>query len=364
MAIRIVPYTAEYAPAVRAFNQRMVGGGQGSLLLPDDAVTPPADDRVIRALYHLALEDDAVRGGFVICNYPASLNGAPITASDCISPISEGIVNPKYGMLAMHFVRYLQQQTPYGFAVGMGAVENAFPRLLRASGWTILTAPFFFRVFRAGRFFRELRLLRRSALRRAGSALAAATGLGSTAMAILQGRATEAHLASRGLTLETAANWDEAVDTIWAQFKESCGFTVARDATTLRDLYSPDDPRIVRFLVKRGGKPVAWAAALNTPMRGDQYFGDLQVATILDCVGSFEQLPAAIDLVSCKLSRLGADLVLSNQTHTALQAAFDQAGFLHGPSNYIVGISKGIADQVRGREIHITRGDGDGRMHL
>jgi len=64
----------------------------------------------------------------------------------------------------------------------------------------------------------------------------------------------------------------------------------------------------------------------------------------------------------------GADLVITNQTHAAMQAAFSHAGFQRGPSNYILGLSKAIAEKVRaGRgeaAIHITRGDGDGRMHL
>src|SRR5579872_4505037 len=113
MAIRIVPYTSEYAAAARALNERLQRGGRSELLLPDEPPPAAEPDRTIRSVYNLALEDDAVRGGFVLCNYPAWLEGTAITATDCIAPLSEGIVDPKYGMLAMHFVRYLQQQTPY-----------------------------------------------------------------------------------------------------------------------------------------------------------------------------------------------------------------------------------------------------------
>lgn len=64
----------------------------------------------------------------------------------------------------------------------------------------------------------------------------------------------------------------------------------------------------------------------------------------------------------------GADLVISNQMHAEMQAAFRQAGFCRGPSNYQLGMSPPLTERVRagGGEdaIHLTRGDGDGRMHL
>jgi hypothetical protein len=368
MAIRIVPYSAEHIEAARAFNDRLKQGGRAEIVLPDDPPEPPGPERVIRAVYNLALEDDAVRGGFVICNYPAWLEGETITAGDCIAPLSEGIVNPKYGMLAMHFLKFLQQQTPYGFAVGMGADNNPYPRLLKASGWRILTAPFFFRVFRGGRFFREMRILRRSQARRLAASIASATGLGSVAMWLLQWRAGETRLAARGLTIETIAEWGDWADAIWDQFKTACSFATLRDARTLSDLYNTGDPAMNCFLLRRDGRPIAWAAALNTRMRDNQYFGDLQVATILDCVGASGDLAPAIDLVSRELAKRGADLVLTNQTHSAMQSAFSNAGFQRGPSNYILGVSKTITERVRGGRgeaaIHITRGDGDGRMHL
>jgi predicted MPP superfamily phosphohydrolase len=63
------------------------------------------------------------------------------------------------------------------------------------------------------------------------------------------------------------------------------------------------------------------------------------------------------------------DLVLVNHSHAAWVRAFSSAGFLAGPSNYLLAISKRLTELVRaepqGEErMHVTRGDGDGRIHL
>jgi len=75
--------------------------------------------------------------------------------------------------------------------------------------------------------------------------------------------------------------------------------------------------------------------------------------------------PAAVPEPSAfVLAGTGADLTITNESHPACQSAFRQAGFLVGPSNYLVGLSKAISDQASNGAIHITRGDGDGPIHL
>jgi len=368
MALEIVPYTDEAVAAVAAFNERMRLGGQGVFLLPDAPPLPPPPEARIRAVYNLATEGGFVRGAFVLANYPAWLGGEEITATDWMAPLSEGIIDKRHSLLALNFVRYVQRHAPYAFAVGMGDAGNPYPRLLRASGWTLLKAPFLFRVFRPARFFRQLRLLQTTAIRRALSGTAATTGLGAVALAAVHWRSHLEAGRAAGLTVEPVVEWGEWADPIWTGFRATCSFATARDAATLRYLYPSSEPRSLRFLVRHAGRPVAWAAALNTPMRNDGFFGDLRVATIMDCIGEAPALPAAIHAVAQALAAEGADLVIANQTHAAMIAAFRKAGFAEGPSNFHLGISKGIAARVREglglAAVHITRGDGDGRMHL
>lgn len=370
MALQISLYTEDLAPAAQAFNERMRRGNAPSEFLLPDKPPVPEDrrSRRIQSSYYLGTDGGLVRGGFVLVEYPAWLAGEEIRATDCMAPLSEGIVDPAYSMVGMHFIRYLQKNARHALAVGMGAVNNPFPRLLKASGWTVREVPFFFRICRAGRFFREMRVFERSAPLRILARIAAATGAGYLGAAALQSRGLAAAWRASQLATETPADWGDWADDIWQRFRAECSFAISRDRETLRELYPPTEPRLVRFLVRQRNRPVAWAAALLTQMSGDKFFGNLKVATILDCPGDFATMAPAILAVTRALAARGADLVITNQSHRACQAAFRSAGYLRGPSNYCVGVSKaiaGIALAGSGEErIYITRGDGDGRMHL
>jgi hypothetical protein len=83
--------------------------------------------------------------------------------------------------------------------------------------------------------------------------------------------------------------------------------------------------------------------------------------------------PADADrLIHCAreyLERDGADLIVSNQAHTAWCRGLRRSGFLRGPSNYIFASSSELikllcACGVGNADIHVTRGDGDGPIHL
>jgi len=66
---------------------------------------------------------------------------------------------------------------------------------------------------------------------------------------------------------------------------------------------------------------------------------------------------------------LGVDLIVTNQSHGAWTAACDAAGYLRGPSNFLLATSPALTKllvqtQVADDEIYLTRGDGDGPIHL
>ncbi len=101
-------------------------------------------------------------------------------------------------------------------------------------------------------------------------------------------------------------------------------------------------------------------------MRDDGYFGNLTVATVLDCEAETRWAPAVAALAARELERLGADLVITNQLHARWIRVFHASGFLIGPSNYLFAASPSLAaaiGEAAGR-MHVTRGDGDGRVQL
>jgi hypothetical protein len=112
MPIRIVPYSEREIPGVIAFNQRM-GADQAltDFLLPETAPSPEkTTDRVIRKTQYLAVEEDFVRGGFLLVAQPAWVNGQLQAVLNFQSLLSEGIRDKRYALVAMQMLKYIQQQ--------------------------------------------------------------------------------------------------------------------------------------------------------------------------------------------------------------------------------------------------------------
>jgi hypothetical protein len=158
------------------------------------------------------------------------------------------------------------------------------------------------------------------------------------------------------------------VDELWHQCRRDISFGVSRDLRTVRALY-PLDERVRGYSVRRGGKPVGWMAAQTTQMHDHKYFGNLRVSTLLDGIALPGDMGSVVSLVSRSLIREGTDLLVTNQSHESWLHAFRASGYLSGPSNYILALSKGLATGIVAQSnglarIHFTRGDSDGRGHL
>lgn len=365
--VRMVPYTEAEIAAALAFNDRMLAGHAPTDFVLPDRPNRPAGGAAAPAITwtkYLALDTGGeARGGFLLMEQPAVLNGQPIRAANYQAPVSEGILDKRYGMVGMHMIRYVLRQSPYTFVVGMGAAERPLPRLLAAGGWTLRPIPFLFKIIRAGRVLRELRLLQRRRWLRLAAGFAAASGAGWIGVTALHARGTLAGRSELGAEPITA--WGEWADTLWERVRDLYSFAVVRDRSTLACLYPLEDQRYTGYVFRRGGDVVGWAVCAQTAMRDDQYFGNLRVATVLDAVS----VPDAAGALASRLSRMlggWADLVITNQSHALWIGAFRQAGFASARSNYLLAMSKPLAEATGAAadRIHVCRGDGDGRIHL
>ncbi len=351
---------------VKAFNARMAAANA-----PADFVAESVDgvqsSALISKRQYVVVDGADVRGGVLKVEYPAWLNGSPAVATNYQSPISEGIIDTKYSLTAMVLVKFMQRAGSRSFIVGMGDERNPLPRLLRAAGWSVEPIPFFFHVCRPNRFLSELRLLQDDPKRRILAKLATMTGGGWLAIHALQSRGILGGAASRRYTIRHVTEWGAWADTLWERFRNACSFGVMRDRQTLMELYPAADPRLLRFLVERDGEPVGWTACFNSQMNGHAFFGNLRVATILDCIAAPEHASSLIALTTRALDSAHADLVVSNQTHRNWVHAFRRCGFLTSKSNYLLAMSPALAQEANrsgSDRIHVTRGDGDGRIHL
>lgn len=365
MPLRFEVFGEKHLPAVLDFNRRMQAGNAASEFLLPTAFkakcTPPDDP--IQWKNYVALDGEVVRGGLLAMEQPGWVNGHSVPTWNFQSPLSEGIVDAKYSIVAMQMVKFMQKQADAVFMVGMGSADRPLPRVLVALGWSVRPVPFLFRVHRAGNFLRELQMLRTSPTKSVAAQVARFTGLGALGLAVKQRRMNTA-LA----TVRQVGEWGEWADEIWNRCRQNCSFAVQRDRRTLESLY-PLDSKTRILLVERDGKAVGWSVCFNSQLVDHRHFGSLQVGSILDCLADVDAMTATAILTDSELAKQGADLVLVNHSHAVWVEAFRAAGFLLGPSNYMLAMSKKLTESVSsvpggGEHVHVTRGDGDGRIHL
>jgi len=352
MPFEIRPFSAEWRPAVRDFNARLdAAGAAAGMRLPDD----PCAEMLTGSETYLAVEDGMVRGGYTLRPQPFWLLGQTRCVAHLRLPVSEGIVDRRYAMLGSLLVRSALQKEPRLFALGMGGMEQRLPRMLAAMGWHLAPIPFCFRVVHAGRFLRGMRAARPTPLRRGLMDLAAVSGIASIGIHAVQTCRTRRAAPVR---FQEVADFDGFTDAVWEGAHRSYNMVAVRNSEALRRLYPPSNTRFLRIQTTAG-----WAVLLDTAMRGDQYFGDLRVGTIVDCLAKPEDAAAVIHAARAFLVERGVDLIISNQGHSAWTKALGADGFFQAPSNFLFARSPEIC-ALGASEWHINRGDGDGPVHL
>jgi hypothetical protein len=373
MAIVIQPYRPEHEPAVAEFNQRLLQAGEDKNMVFYRWAQPrwlarTADSRIYNE-YFVAIDGEIVRGGYALKTQDFSFPDGQIRSIAYYHhPLSEGIVNKAHAIVGTLLLRDAMQRAPLLYCLGMGGYENPLPQMLIRLGWAHCAVPFLFRIVRSSRFLRNIQALRSSASRRFFMDLAAYSGAGWAGSKLFQGYRALRAPRSSPVEFQEVANFEngdsaESLQSLWEQARRSCSFTAVRDAEALRILYPREQTNLTRVVVKRNGTPVGWAVIGER--RKDEKYGNLRVGSIVDCFALPRELFSVIRVATQILERQGFDLILSNQSHQAWGRAFQDAGYLSGPSNFVFAASKKLAEfltpfeEVRPR-MHLTRADGDG----
>jgi hypothetical protein len=358
MVIRFHLYTPAWEPAVARFNRRMLEGHAPAAFDISERAPVPSTGPV-RAELFLAVDDEQeVRGGVIVQEHPAWLNGCRKTVINLQSPLSEAIIDAKYAMVSIQLIRFAVKRCPYAYVVGMNREENPLPRLLKASGWNVRKVPFQFRILRAGRCLTQLQPLQdRFALKLAGI-LGAYSGAGTLALAMTQRQ----RVSSSGYRLERAGAVDAVEDRLWESVERRISFGIVRDSSTIPSYLTQKLERL-RVFDKSGA--CGWVSLLISTMRRHSYFADLKVATLVDLVAAAPASlgpMAALAVAHAKSS--GCDLVVSNQLQTEARHALAAAGFLGYRSNYLLATSKAVSGEMVDETSFVTRQDGDGLVNL
>jgi hypothetical protein len=298
------------------------------------------------------------------------VNGRIETVGNLQLPLSEGIVNPRYGFVGVQLVLNALKRQPLLYSLGMGGLQNPYPRLLIGLKWPASLVPFFFRVVKPYRFLRRIRALRTSATRRLGLDVMAVSGAGWVGTRLLQGMTRRRGRRRPHCNFEAQGSVGDWADRIWEAARSQYMVVATRDRSSLETLYGGSAlPGLTFLRMTWQGKEIGWAAVLDTRMSDHRYFGNLRVGTIVDGFALPDDAPAVIRAATSFLERAGVDLVVSNQSHHAWVKGLRESGFLAGPSNFALALAKAFVAKIpsceeKWCEFHFNRGDGDGPINL
>jgi hypothetical protein len=359
MALSVVPYEPEHEASVAQFNARMRAGAASTDFLLPERSAPVRSDAAVRWTQYVARDDAGdVHGGIVILEHPGWINGRVETVVNFQAPLSEGIVDRRFSLVAAQLIAAVMKRGPYVYAVGMGGESNPLPRMLQAMGWHVRAVPFYFRMLHVGRCLAEVRVFRSSGARRLAATALRFSGLGWLGARWLQ----RFRGPRRALAVDEMHSWTAAdVDSIWRAFRERCSFAIVRDSSTL-PLLNTDGVR--GFHPRDGDTLTGWFSLAIVPLRDNRYFGTMRLGVVADVLPlpgyEAELLRAASD----QASRLGCDLVCANLLPSSLQEAARRSGWLAGPSNFLLATSKPMTAAMDDRTAYVSRRDGDGLANL
>lgn len=375
MSFQFIPYSEEHIPLVKAFNQRL-NEHTDEYRFPEHPQSEWLPEIKGRSLYEkmfLVLEDNIMRGGYVLKYQDFLVNGFVKPIVDLRLPISEGIINPQYSMLGLIVLKDAMKREPLMYGLGMGGWNLPIVRLLKATKWFLCEVPFYFQVIHPFRFFRKIKFLRKTASKRLLLDLLAFTGLGAIGsqclFTILRFSNQDSSVSLKGIQYEVVSEWGDWVDEIWEQGKTNYNFAAVRTRPILEILYPNNNPRFHKLLIKRNGKPLGWAVVIVTSMKNHKQFGDLRVGTFVDCFALPKSEGFVTKSATDYMKKQNADLIVSNQFHQDWTMALQKCGYLRGPSNYLFAASPELTKVLNltngfAQRCHMNRGDGDGPIHL
>ena len=287
-------------------------------------------------------------------------------------PVSAGLYNKKYNICGVMLLNDAQKKYPNLFSLGMGGYSEPLPKLLKSLNWKLQKVPFFFKILNPNSFLKNIQYLKNTKLKSFFITLLLYSRLGWLSikfifqvLSLFNFRSKEKN--SLNFKEMKAIDPDPDLDLVWENSKQFNSFVAVRNHEYLKILYS--DKRFIKLKFIDDNKIVGWSISLCTKLDNHKHFGYMRLGSIVDCLSLKGYEKSIISLTSKILKDKEADLIVSNQSHIFWKSAFKMNSFIRGPSNYIYALSKILSDKLMSDKklkdyIHLTRGDGDGPIHL
>ena len=370
MASRIEPYQPEHIPAVQAFNARLKEKGV-TYRFPEGSKSkwlPRTSDARPYQEYFLSIEDDAVvRGGYVLKHQDFRVAGNVEHLAYYHLPLSEGIIDPIYGMTGVQLLTNALKRHPVLFCLGIGGRQEALAQMIAKMGWTLETVPFYFYICSPYHFLRNVRHLRKQRARRLALDAAAFSGLGWLGARTVQAFKTRRPSDAKDLRCVEEDTFGDWADEVWERCAAAYPLVAVRDARTLNLLFPAAKAKYHRLKIMSGDSCLGWVLVTNNAWKNHRYFGPCQLGAIVDGLVLPEHAASAIFAAARFLTENGAQVIVSTQSHAAWCDGLDRAGFSSGPSNFLFARSKKLKKltaEIPLSSCHLNRGDGDGPIGL
>ncbi len=362
MSIEIRPYTEDWIPAVREFNERMRparGQFKRWRLETTPSPFPKGDGRKFSHERFLAIDGSHVRGSYAMNWQEASFRGEILPVASFALPITEGAVDRHFSLVGIELVRDALRRSALLFGLGLGGHDRPIAKILGAMGWSMRSVPFYFKVKNAARFLWNVRPLRRGRLVSVAMDAVALSGVGQlaawTSSAVLGVR----HKLVPSPSVELVEAFSDWADELWKACHRSYSMIAVRDQHVLNILYPPESDQYIRLKVRERGRLLGWAVVSETSELAE-FFGSMRVGLIMDGLARPEDASQVLRAATRALEERGVDLIVSTQSHPAWRAGLRDAGFFRGPSDCLFAASKALAEKLRSidphwAEIHVNR---------
>jgi hypothetical protein len=363
--------SSQDAAQIEAFNRRISAATHHRLSLEKPFTTiaqhegsPVVQERVF------CFDGDELRGGASARRMAFFVNGRHEEVAAWMAPVSEGIVNPAYAMVAQRIEREMRRRYPLIYATG--SPDGAGEMMSRA-GWFTWPIPFHFAVLRATPFLRNIAYLRRRRGLKILLDLAAVSGLGMIGLALLNllQRARGRYPRTDGLIVERVEGWGEWVDAVWERVHGKYTLIGDRSSKALASLYPTENEHFIRlrFSTADTRRPLGWAVVTASRVKNHKHFGNMVLGAIVDLLADPEDAGAVAGGAVAALRDANADVVVVNHSDRRWNEAFERAGMLPATTNHYLFLAPELKKRFSPIEqcserFFLTRGDGHGPMHL
>ena len=365
-------YKKSHEDAVKKFNQRLSAQNKKNRFSQNcNSQTFPQREGVnIFQNYFLALENDKVRGGYILKNQLFKFDNEIKPIMDYQFPLSEGIIDKNYNFLAILMVIDAIKRNKNLFALGMNGVNGNLPRLLKKLRWNILPVPFLFKIRNVKNFLINIKYLHKNLfVKKIFIFLSKINFFLPFIFLIKLIETLKFKKIDNHLKIDIENKFSEWTDAIWENSHKKYKFLALRTHQELNVMYPEMDNRLKRLKIIFKKKCIGWVVVIHNKHKNHKQFGNMNLGSIVDCMclNGYENI--LIRAADNYLTARNVDLIISNQYHYEWVRCLKTNFFLKGPTNFAFATSPNLTKEIlkidrNFTNIHLNRGDGDGPINL